>query len=388
MKTIENLIPDDSWLKEWLACWPLSESPKSFILIAGMSALGAGIQRRAWIDMDYRKIYPMLNTVFTGPSGLGKTEAIELAKMKLLKALPAHQQPMLIEGSATREKLHTDLVLKPHAVVVAEEMATFFNKSKYMETMVPFVTELLNYKDEVARHTKNGDEEIIKEPAVTFQCGSTVDWLQKMLPDSAVGGGFLPRFLVVYEEHKSQIVPLPQLRMNDKQRAALDVKREECAEAFRQLVLGVANGPFGWQSHEAMNTFEMWVINHKAATGHLAPFSARAREFVLRLSMLVAISRGHKSIQTSDVNCATAIYEWAIAKLQKVVVPMTPEGELQMKVLELFESGSDTMTDRQVIRAMRNYLRAKNTREFIESLVESGDLVRLPDQKLRRNFKA
>lgn len=385
MKKFEDLIPEDSFFKRYLDCWPVSESPSSFLVLAAMSALGAALGRSLWLEMDTRRIYPMLNLVLVGPSGLGKTEAIMYAQNLLIGRIPEATRPMMVEGEATRQKLHDDLAQKPHAIVVAEEMASFFNKQKYMEPMVPYVTELLNYKDRVERRTKQGDVIVVERPAVTFMCGTTPDWLQKMLPDSAIGGGFLPRFLMAYEEHKRKFVPIPELVLTDKQREELAKKRKDIADEYVELLQ--LKGKFGFKDIEAMHAFEKWAVNHKAATGHLRPFAERAREYVVRLSILMAISRKHKAIEITDIEAAASIYEWSVEKLQQVAVPVTMEGELLQKVLDLFPDGNTELTNKEVQRGMKTFLMPRDSQKYLDDLVQIGELQRSKDGTIKRIFK-
>jgi hypothetical protein len=241
-------------------CFPVSESPKSYLLIAGMSALGAALGRGVWMESDMRRTFPMLNIVFIGPSGLGKTEAITYGQTLLLEKIPESLRPHIIEGEATRAALTDDLAKNPHTVFIAEEMASVFTKQKYQEDMVPFVTELLNYKTKVERRTKSGKLQVIMEPAVTFQCGTTLDWFQKQLPNTAAVGGFLPRFLVVHEEDKAQIIPWPEDKMDAERKAALGKHRAEVTREFVHLVERYRlAGKVKFKDQEAIDKFSMWV---------------------------------------------------------------------------------------------------------------------------------
>jgi hypothetical protein len=386
-KGISDYIPDDSFFKKWLECWPLSETPKSFVLIAGMSALGASLGRKVWIDVDVRKIYPMLNIVFIGPSGLGKTEAITYAQTCLLDHLPADQKPLMIEGESTRPKLTDDLALKSHAIIIAEEMASFFTKQKYQEDMIPFVTELLNYKHIIERRTKSGDVQVVANPSVTFMCGTTVDWLQKQLPNSAVGGGFLPRFFIVTEEQKAQIVPWPDDKLTAEKKEALRKLRGEVSKEFVRIATGT-EGKYTFKDQEAIDTFTIWVQSHQAESGHLRPFAERAKEFILRLSLIMAVSRAHKFIDHTDVQIAIGLYEWCMDKLQQVAVPITEEGEMTQNILKLFPDAHSTLSEREVLQAMQNALRADQLYRYLESLVKSGSLKKDAHGTYRRVFQS
>jgi hypothetical protein len=387
-KSITDFIPNDSFFKKWMDCFPVSESPKSYLLIAAMSALGVALKRGVWMESDMRRTFPMLNIVFIGPSGLGKTEAIGYGQSLLLEKIPSELRPVIIEGEATRAALTDELAKHPHAVFVAEEMASVFTKQKYQEDMIPFVTELLNYKPKVERRTKSGKLQVIVEPSVTFQCGTTLDWFSKQLPNTAAVGGFLPRFLVVHEEEKAQIVPWPDDKLDDERKAALGKHRAEVTRDFIHLVEKYrVHGKMKFKDQEAIDAFSKWVITRKNETGHTAPFGARAREFALRLSMLIAMSRNHEAVDYTDVAAAVGIYEWCMDRIQKVVVPVSDEGEMLNNVLRLFPDGSSTLSERQIMKHLENALRADQVYKYLESLMKSGSLMKTEEGKYKRIFE-
>ena len=233
-------LPKDSFLCDWLQAWPTTEFPWSYFLFGGLSVLGAAIGRRCWYVDDYRKLYPMLNLLLIGPSGIGKSSAIEL-NQTLMSTLEPGLKPQFIIGSSTPEKLHSDLVLTPHAMVYASELANFFGRQKYMEQMLPYVTELLDCRA-IERRTQSGNVQHIAEPEVTIVGGSTVEWLQDALPDNAIGGGFLPRFLIVKEDAKRQRVPNASMSISKKRWSEMMKQRENAYDAFNTIVSTISGG--------------------------------------------------------------------------------------------------------------------------------------------------
>lgn len=384
---IADFVPDDSFFKRWLDCFPVSESPVSYLLVAGMSAMGAAFKRGVWMESDLRRTYAMLNIVLIGPSGLGKTEALTYGQTLLLEMLPDGWKPKIIEGESTRAAFTDELSTDGWAVYIAEEMASVFTKQKYQEDMVPFVTELLNYKAKCERRTKGSKLQVIIEPSVTFQCGTTLDWFQKQLPNTASVGGFLPRFLVVHEQDKSQIIPWPDDMLGDEKKAALGKHRAEITREFKHIVEKYRMfGRMKFKDQEAIDVFSTWVVNQRAVTGHTAPFAARSREFALRLSILMAASRNHDSVDYTDVKAAIGIYEWCMNKIQQVVIPVSEEGEMLSTVLKLFPDGSSRLKERVIFQNLENALRADQVYRYLESLTKSGSLVKDTEGTYRRIF--
>jgi energy-coupling factor transporter ATP-binding protein EcfA2 len=367
-----DVLPENSWFRDWMSIWPTAEPPKSFILFSGMSMLGAVLGRGVWLDQDVHTLYPMLNLLLIGPSGCGKSTAIKHIGFQCLQALPPVERPQLVEGAATPQALHSDLAVNPHAIVFASELANFFTKEKFMIGMIPYVTELLDYGP-MEKRTLGGGLIRFEEPAATIVGGSTLEWLQDQLPDTATSGGFLARFLIVSEEHKGQKIALPNRVLSPRQMRALDKKRTEVFTGFQQMV-DFHYGAIDFADYEAVDAYSEWYSLYTPATGHLAPFAARAGEFVLRLSMLLALSCGCHTILQEHVVSAIQLYGYCADKLQAIVVPMSVKGKMLAQVLHAV--GQEPMPMKKLYAALRNSMPAQDVDQMLASLVQDGSLKR------------
>lgn len=329
------------------------------------------------MDQDPHILYPMTNLLLIGPSGIGKSSAIYMAK-ELLPTLGA-DGPAFIQGQATQEGLHKALSMRPHAIIFASELANFFGRQRYMEGMVPYITELFDYKESMSRLLMSGLT-VIQKPSATLMGGSTVQWLQEQLPDSAAAGGFLPRFLIVKEDHKFQRVPYPKETLGPQRWRELMAYRQKIYHEFLEIVAGF-EGEMTFEDYDAKDEYGLWYQTYLPAGGHLEPFAARAREFVLRMAILSSRSRQARAIGAVDIRSAIKLYNYASRKLSEVVVPFSPQGKLQAKILEVVGDGSSTIM--MIRRAMRNYTAASETDKLVDSLVLMGELKRAGDE-LRR----
>jgi len=348
-----------------------------------MSMFGAAIGRKCYFDQDVHRVFPMMNLLLIGPSGIGKSTAIRDIGLQLIGELPSHRKPEVISGKATKEKLHEDLIAcGGHAIVVASELANFFSKERYQEGMIPYITDLLDYAPTSIR-TKAGSIQTVEEPSVTIIGGSTKEWLQDQLPSTAAAGGFLPRFFIVKEDHKRQRVPDPSRVMSKTQRAQLLRERADLMDAFKGLT-DVSAGRVDFLDYEASDTYGLWYQMFMPDLGVLSPFAARAGAHVLRLSLLLALSCNRYHITAEDVKNAIALYEYSQKKLGEVVVPMSPQGKMLAKVLEVI--GDDMLSDTAIKRAMRNYCSSQDTDKLLFSLLQSKD-VAVIDGKYKRTSK-
>lgn len=344
--------------------------------MAVMGLLSGVLGRKVYMEYDdFRKTYSMLNVLLIGPSGIGKSTSVSMAK-ELLPFIPQEKRPQFISGSATKEKLHADLVINSHAIVFASELATLFSKEQYKEGLIPYVTQLLDYENEVSIRTKKDDLTIIENPEVTLLGASTREWITNMLPDTAATGGFLPRFLPVLEDRRGQRIANPRRLLTPSQVDALAVRREKVKNAFTRI--GITEGVIDYEDEEAASVFKNWYEQQQAPTGSLAPFYARAGEMVLRMSILFAVScdRKRMEIREEDVNGAITLYSYLCDRFADITVATTPAGKLLQSVLDAITyEGTPAV---RLFRNLNNVATAPELQKQINSLITSGQ-ARLED---------
>lgn len=367
---LPDCLPKDSWFREWVALWPTAESPLSYILFSGMAVLGACLARKVWLDMDIHQVRPMLNLLLIGPSGIGKSTSVRISK-KLLNYIPEDQRPQFFEGGSTKEKLHRDLVHQPKAILFAPELAAFFSREKYKESLIPYVTQLLDYEEITELRTIKDNIIQVKQPSVTIMGGSTVDWLQGQLPDSAVSGGFLARFLIMFEEEKGRKIANPHRALTASQYKRLIEKREATFSEFSSLVAS-HEGQMDYEDYDAAEAYANWYNKYEPEVGYLAPFAARAGEMILRLAMILAISAKRNALRKGDIDSAIHLYSYIASKLNAVVVPTSPTGRLAANVITTI--GNLDMSSGEVARAMKTQSTQTDLEKIMENLVYSGDV--------------
>ena len=364
-------LPKDSWFRRWVSVWPHAEPPTSYLLFGAIAVFSACVGRRTYIDQDIHRLWPMFNLLLIGPSGIGKSTAIDVTKV-LTDTLPEDMKPEIIAGATTPEELHQTLRLQPKAILRASELAAFFGRQKYMEGLVPYVTELLDYKETQERRTRKDSIIIVNEPTVTIVGGSTLEWLQEQLPDSATTGGFLARFFIVEERYKRQRVANPAQMMTKKARERLLLRRHDAVLDFEQLISEIPEGPMQFKDFSVMDVYSIWYNTHTPMSGFLAPFAARAGTFILRLAMLSALSCGRKQILAEDIHAGIVLYEFMESRLLNVVVPFTKDGKMMQRSTEAV--GSTGMERKALYRSMRNSLTVNQVETFVRSLIQSEQL--------------
>lgn len=337
-----------------------------------MACLGAVLGRRVYFSLDVHKVYPLLNLLLIGPSGIGKSTAMrDIAVNHLIPQVPDEYRPNLLTGKSTKEAIHQDLIVAPKSIILASELANLFSKEKYNEGMIPYFTDLLDLAPARVR-TKSGGNMVIQRPECCVMGGSTKQWLQDMLPSTAGEGGFLPRFLIVKEDYKYQRIADPRRHQNDKQRSELATERERVFYEFNRISR-INEGLIDFEDYEASDTYTEWYDTFLPESGALAPFAARAGAHVLRLALLTAISCRRNFICADDVRTGICLYTYSINRLAEVVVPLSPEGKKVTKVMDAI--GNQSLSSMEIRRAMRNYMGSADVDRVLADLVRDHELM-------------
>src|SRR5690349_15279491 len=97
-----------------MSLWTHSEPPMSYILFTGLSSVSACLGRRVWMAVDpgVHRLWPMLNLLLIGDSGIGKSTSIGMGDTMIRGVVERHR-PQVIADAATTEKLHKDLKIWP-----------------------------------------------------------------------------------------------------------------------------------------------------------------------------------------------------------------------------------------------------------------------------------
>lgn len=369
MPDILELLPKDSFLRDWPSCWPDLPAPNSFLVLTGISALGAALGRKAFLPYGHWTTIPIIPVIVLGPPGLGKTESIKCAEVLIESLLPL-DQPTSIPPS-TKEELLWCLSFSPHAIMYATEMAAFFSTEKYKEGVVPAITALLDFPRTYRTATRKDGVITIKEPALTIMAASTIPWFQERLPKSANEGGFLARYLIVHETEPGKHVAFAGDR-SPKEEYALSRKREQVLSKFKDAAS--LQGQFRMDSWGAKDVFVPWKTIYKPPAEVADTFASRKDEFVLRLAINLAASCGKMIIDEDHMRAAVGIYEYCMHSLAKVIVPFTIIGKAQAQILHI--AGESGATDKEICRALANSYPAQDVLKWINSLEFSEKLVK------------
>lgn len=204
------------WLSSYIQYTSNSESPTSFHTWCGIALIAGALQRKVCLSWGFERIYPNLYIVLVGPSGSRKGLALGIAKTLLVNIPGVSVAP---ESSSGREAMiqamkrasasfqdRTDGQIKFHCSITAfsEELSVFLGQKdvKYLSNL----TDWYDSKDDWRYETIGRGMDALQGLCLNWMGATAPDWMQSMLPQEALGGGFTARVLFIVEEHKGKTI--------------------------------------------------------------------------------------------------------------------------------------------------------------------------------------
>lgn len=308
-------LPD--WISGYIRYTQGSEPPLSYHTWIGISLVAGALQRKVYLQMGFERIFPNMYVVLVGPSGRArKGIALGIGK-DLLKEITG---VVMTSENATREALircmkgNTVNSFMPDGKIVfhcsitcfSEELSVFLgqNDIKFLASL----TDWYDSKDDWSYETKSTGKDHLQGLCFNLLGATAPEWLQSMLPQEAIGGGFTSRVIFVVEEQKAKTVPEHIL------------SNEE--NAIRQALVSDLNkinnltGPFTF-SPEGKKAYTDWYQSYdKAVAGGKLPvederfsgYAERRATHLRKLMMVMSASRtSSRVIEPQDFERANTI---------------------------------------------------------------------------------
>jgi energy-coupling factor transporter ATP-binding protein EcfA2 len=340
-----SILPEDTCLQAWVKILSCTEIPISYQIAGGVSLLGALLKRQVWIDQRNWKVYPNQSVLFVGPSGIGKDTIINYVTREIERVgMPA------ILGGGTQEGVNARLAnlgSPATAYIPAGELSSFFGQRDYQSGMIQSFTNLLSTGEKIDITTKGdlankGQPKYIYQPTLTLHGGSTEEWLHKAMPDGTMEGGFLGRFLIVVENFGQKYIALVKQELSKKETLKLEEAQKIWEEQITEI-LGKYKKPCEMIPLEnARHYYTNWYHNRfRYFSKTVLPYANRSRDMVLRLAMLMAISRKHWNwIDTEDMKFGATVLLEVGKYIDKILLPPTSEAQAARMILQLLPATS------------------------------------------------
>ncbi len=304
-----------------------TEPPTSYHTWVAISLIAGALQRRCWIRWGLDTIYPNMYVVLVGPSGRSRKGTAMMIGLDLIKTVGVK----LVSDSITREALIRSMVdnsvnatdpdtgkifFHSSLMVFSEELSVFLGQND-----IKFLSNLTNWydsRDKWEYKTKGAGTDDVQGVCLTMLGATAPDWMQSILPEEAIGGGFTSRVIFVVEERKGKIVPESTM---SEQKIELQKKlKEDLGHIF------VMSGQMKMEP-QAKEAYIDWYTEqerlseqniHAIDDPRFAGYCDRRATHVRKLSMCMSASRENSRIVTlGDFERAVSVLKAAELKMSQ-----------------------------------------------------------------------
>jgi hypothetical protein len=346
-----------NFLKQYCRLLEKTEVPPRFTIWTGIAALLATLETRVWINQGIYVIRPNFFMVLVAASGLKKSTAVNLPA-RLLSAMDP--KPRIISQKITPEALITalkDLTIakdknapvkaKCGGIVIADELATFLDRSSLDRGLGPMLTTLFDCGPFEYTTVARGVERL-ENSYLSLLGGTTVELLRNSLPKDAIGGGFTSRTLFVYEDVKPPPVPWVD---HDPELAELELKLIAYLQEVMKLEGPVTVTPAARAFYES--DYRHRYANIGEQNG-LAQYENRRHAHLFKTAMALMVAESPQLVlDVEHIQTAKVLLEEVEQDLPRV-----------MELLVASETGHSQNLVAQYIEKRGKCLRADLVRQF------------------------
>ncbi len=353
----------DDWLDAYLTYTENTEPPLSYHTWVGISLIAGALQRKVYLNWGHETIYPNMYIVLVGPSGKArKGTALTIGK-DILQDIGIS----LTSESITREALIRDMKdaldsfqdestgkLRYHCALTAisDELSVFLGQND-----VKFLADLTDWYDSRKSwtyRTKGAGTDKIQGVCFNILGATAPDWLQSILPQEAVGGGFTSRIIFVVEEDKGKIVPEPIYTKEDEELRGMLVRDLERISTLTGEMRFSDKGKqkyINWyKKYENDMRDGKFVIEDTRFTGYMERKATHLR----KLSMVLSAARSSERIITEvDLSKALSLLAQAEKKMPKTFggLGTSQYSDITNKVINLIQARGE-LTRSNLMRKM------------------------------------
>ncbi len=332
-------VPSGGFIQDFVLYTRGIETPTKFAVWAAIYTLSALLKRDAYMKWFPKPLYPNIFLMFVAPPRIcAKSTCVDIGEetlqlvpgfytdelLKASKQINAHRskatpevlfdlmKPRKVElpkekggeDETPEDKIINDLNKKRSQPVPEEnpdtteetfttiselsliisELTTFLGKQKYNEALIDILTYFYDCPDRADEATRSYGVQSLKNVYLTFFGATTPDSFNKSLPETAFGGGFLSRSIIVSNYLPTRSFPIPSLLEGAP-------SKHEIAERLA-WVGATAWGQFQF-GKEAYTEYITWYKNFKESLvgDPLADAKARMDTNLIKLCVLICAQR-------------------------------------------------------------------------------------------------
>lgn len=388
-----NSVP----LKAYLDMVEETEPPVLMHIWSCIAAASAAAARHVWFDMNIEHIYPNQFILLVGPPGCRKNTAINLSH-SLLEETNIRYAPddtggqrqglltALINEQDTADKMmeqlddfemygdkpleinldeNEPLTVDSHVLhIKASEFGSFMGQNNM--DLARFLVKMWDGDDYV--YMLKTSTASVRKPLVSMIGGTTPTDISLIMPQEAMGQGFMSRIILVHASAKHQHVARP--------RKMPEQARRRFVEIFR-WISQTANGPM---EEEFAAQQRLDLLYHKKIDirdTRFLHYLERRHTHVIKLATTLALLRRSMRIMESDIEDADYILSQTELGMPDALgqYGLSPESVARQKMLDFLQSSKTPVAKNILWTVMVRDMKLSDFNTAINTFVNSGQII-------------
>lgn len=248
---LDELIPPNSWLSDWVLGHRDAPTTTSLSLWTGIFVLSSILKRNAHIRWAEGILPPNMFIFLVSEPGVGRKTTCISKAYSVLEGVMDHvkrpemhvvRKPKIVTGSITPEALIDELAPRYQRVkvptqvrqfsgdkylgtkteervvqissgstmcMIISELSTAIDQKRYNVGLIARLTSLYDGVAGDGRTTLSKKQTVLKNPYITLLGGTTPTEMQSTFPDEAKGGGFVSRTIFVLSSRPTRVYAFP-----------------------------------------------------------------------------------------------------------------------------------------------------------------------------------
>ena len=370
-----KLVPQDSFLGDYLAYMDAQETPHAFDFWTGVWIMSCAIGRNTIVDRPRAPVYLNLYTILVADSGVTRKSTAIRNAVDFARPL-ARTDDELVERKLTPELLELRLHKQAEAhgsgtaLIAISELVTFMGREKYTESMPTLLTDL--YDSPSIRSgggTIGGGTKTLRNVFVSFLSASTPAWLLRAVNPDVIEGGFTSRVLFIVATKPKRLSAWPtegDAPLSDRIRERIEGIRAKAGQVEK---IAISDG--------ARLAFERWYKSrHIAHDPFRSSFQSREDAHILRLAAFLCINDDAWVIQNTHIIAAIKVIMQVREDGASVFEGTGSNGQFILGIDKLRDkllaAGMSGLPQKELTKAAQPFMSAQPMKVALEIMLELG----------------
>lgn len=398
---IKPLQIEHEFLNTYLKYVHNTESPIIMHIWSAIASASACMARHVYLPCDIGDIYPNIFVLLVGPPGTRKSNSMKYAakivsehtrvrfapddtggqRQGLITALEGTVDDPLDKADEDLEMMDTAFATASldeleniamstnaadahHLFAWASEFGTLMGESNTT------TTRLLNkiWDGEDYHYKLSKEQKVLKDPLMTILGGTTTTEIARILPQEAIGQGFMSRFVLVHASKREKRVPRPSLDRD---------YRDEIAELYNWLSYGMS-GPME-ESQEAADLADAIYEDedsYKLDDTRFVYYQERRQAHLTKLAMVLAACRRSYVIEAVDVTQANELLAYTEHFMPDALgeFGLTAVGAAKQKMIEFLQQYNGPISASKLYSVMQIHMKQLDYKNALSALINADKI--------------